>query len=339
MTGAIDHNAGCDEDGLSTDCPALVYGYAFSASVGRPISWSEACADDAACDFTWVHLNANSGEAHEFVRGQAYIPKAAADALLAVETRPRATRIDQGFSINLRGVNHNPGAEPDDLVSLRIWVDDRHVVTARRRTVRAIQDLHDMIKRPGGPATPGALVAFLAASINANMEPFVEETIDEIDQIEDMLLENVDRNIRRKLAEARRTAVQLRRYIAPQREAIAMLAASEHPLFDADSRMALRETANTVMRMTEEIDAARERATIFYDELTDQRAQEMTRNTLILSTVAAVFLPLQFIVGLLGANVGGIPGAEHPIAFWVLLIVCLTIGSAMLAFFRARDWL
>jgi zinc transporter len=324
---------------VSPDCPALVYGYAISNSVGRPISWGDVCAGENTCDFTWVHLNANSADAQAFVRSQPYIPRAAADALLAIETRPRATRIDNGFSINLRGVNHNPGAEPDDLVSLRIWVDDRHVVTARRRTVRAIQDLHDMIQQPGGPSTPGGLVAFLASSINTNMEPFVEETIDEIDQIEDLLLENEDRNIRRRLADARRTAVQLRRYIAPQREAIVMLAASEHPLFDAESRIVLRETANTVLRMTEEIDAARERATIFYDELTDQRAQEMTRNTLILSTVAAVFLPLQFIVGLLGANVGGIPGAQHPIAFWVLLLVCMTIGAGMLAFFRSRDWL
>jgi zinc transporter len=339
LTGNGEHKAQCDDEELSADCPALVYAYAMTNSIGRAISWNQVCAGEAACDFTWVHLNANSTDAHAFVRSQSYIPKIAADALLAIETRPRAARIDNGFSINLRGVNHNPGAEPDDLVSLRIWVDDRHVVTARRRTVRAIQDLQDMIERPGGPATPGALVAFLVSSINTNMEPFVEETIDEIDQIEDLLLENEDRNIRRQLASARRTAVQLRRYIAPQREAIVMLAASEHPIFDADSRLVLRESANTVMRMTEEIDAARERATIFYDELTDQRAQEMTRNTLILSTVAAVFLPLQFIVGLLGANVGGIPGSEHPIAFWVVLVFCLTVAAAMLTFFRARDWL
>ena len=331
--------AECDDDGLSADCPALVYAYAITNSVGRPLDWGAVCAGDQTCDFTWVHLNANSAEAQDFVRARPYIPKAAADALLAVETRPRATRIGNGFSINLRGVNHNPGAAPDDLVSLRVWVDDRHVITARRRTVRAIQDLSAMIERPGGPATPGALVAYLAASINTNMEPFVEETIDEIDQIEDLLLENEDRNIRRKLADARRTAVQLRRYIAPQREAIVMLAASEHPIFDTESRIVLRETANTVMRMTEEIDAARERATIFYDELTDQRAQEMTRNTLILSTVAAVFLPLQFIVGLLGANVGGIPGAQNPAAFWIVSLVCLTIGALMLGFFKSRDWL
>lgn len=340
MTNQPAEAEGCDDEGVSPDCPPLVYGYAIAGSIGRPLGWDEVRADNVgSCDFTWIHLNANSAEAEAFVRSQPYIPDVAADALLAYETRPRMTRFDTGLAINLRGVNHNPGAAPDDLVSLRIWVDERHVVTARRRKVRAISDLEEIIRRPGGPASPGALVAFLASRVTENMEAFVEETTDGIDAIEDMLLDNADRQMRKKLAEARRTAVQLRRYIAPQREAIAAMAASESPLFDIDCRIALRETANVVTRMTEEIDAARERAAILYDELTDQRAQEMTRNTLILSTVAAVFLPLHFFVGLLGINVGGIPGADNPVAFWVVAFICLTIGAAMLGFFKARDWL
>jgi zinc transporter len=34
-----------------------------------------------------------------------------------------------------------------------------------------------------------------------------------------------------------------------------------------------------------------------------------------LSIVATVFLPIGFVTGLLGVNVGGIPGAETPWAF------------------------
>ena len=37
----------------------------------------------------------------------------------------------------------------------------------------------------------------------------------------------------------------------------------------------------------------------------------------VLSVITAIFLPLGFLTGLLGINVGGIPGAENAYLFFV----------------------
>jgi zinc transporter len=332
----------CDKDETGPDCPCLVAAYGVKNSTGVRLDWT-AVAKGARFDefeWVWVHLNANSPEAAGWARAQAFIPAAASDALFASETRPRMTRIDGGVSVNLRGVNHNPGEEPEDMVSLRIWADRNIVVTTRRRVVKAIADVRDIIEKPhSGPQNPGAFVALLALKITTAIEPYVEEITDSIDELEDIVLEESERNVRARLAEARRVAVQLRRYIAPQRDAINALSLSDIDLFDARMRASLRETSDAVMRMTEEIDAARERAMILHEQIMDQRSEEMNRNMLILATATAVFLPLHFLVGLLGINVAGIPGADSPIAFWVVLGIALLIGSALLGFFKARDWI
>jgi zinc transporter len=334
--------APCDEDGASETCPGIICAFGVSNSTGFALD-----ADDLKSggrleqfDWVWVHLNLNSDEAVPWVRAQSYLPGAAVDALTAGETRPRATRIDNGIAVNLRGVNHNPGAEPEDMVALRIWVDEKHVVTARRRAITAIEDVRDVIEKPNsGPATPGELVALLASKITHNIEPYVEEVTDAIDELEDFVLEERGINVRARLAEARRIAVHLRRYIAPQRDAINSLSLSDIDLFSQRTRISLRETSDAVTRMTEEIDAARERAMILHEQIMDQRSEEMNRNMLILATATAVFLPLQFIVGLLGINVAGIPGAQSPFAFWIVLAVSLTIGAALIGFFKARGWI
>ena len=49
---------------------------------------------------------------------------------------------------------------------------------------------------------------------------------------------------------------------------------------------------------------------LLQDQLTDMRAEEMNRNMMVLSVVAAIFLPLGFITGLFGINVGGMPGID-----------------------------
>lgn len=345
MTPAADIDAGrapCDEDQTGASCPPLVSAFGISNSTGVPLSWEDlkSSARDAEFEWIWIHLNANSAEAEQWARAQTQIPQAAIDALFAVETRPRMTRFDTGIAVNLRGVNHNPGAEPEDMVSLRIWADPKRVITARRRVVKAIADAREIIERPmSGPKDPGEFVAMLASKITTAIEPYVEEVADAIDELEDIVLDNSEKTVRARLAEARRTAVQLRRYIAPQRDAINAMSLSDVDLFDPRSRIALRETSDAVTRMTEEIDSARERAMILHEQIMDQRSEEMNRNMLILATATAVFLPLQFIVGLLGINVAGIPAADSPFAFWVVVAVSVAIGGAMISFFHARGWI
>ena len=73
----------------------------------------------------------------------------------------------------------------------------------------------------------------------------------------------------------------------------------------------------------------RERAAIVHDQLLEKRAEQMNRYTLLLTVVASIFLPLGLITGLLGINVGGIPGSENPYGF---AIACVLIGAV--AFFQ-----
>ena len=55
---------------------------------------------------------------------------------------------------------------------------------------------------------------------------------------------------------------------------------------------------------------------------------------LVLSLVAAVFLPMSFVTGLLGINVGGIPGADHGFAFWWVVGGLAVVATAVVSLFR-----
>jgi zinc transporter len=54
----------------------------------------------------------------------------------------------------------------------------------------------------------------------------------------------------------------------------------------------------------------------------------MARVTYNLTIVATVFLPLTFMTGLLGINVGGIPESHNPWGFWTVCIV-LTVFAVI----------
>ena len=59
----------------------------------------------------------------------------------------------------------------------------------------------------------------------------------------------------------------------------------------------------------------------------------------ITAPVTVLALPINMIAGLLGMNVGGVPLAEHPMGFWIVVavIATFTAGAAVLALRRKRD--
>ena len=73
----------------------------------------------------------------------------------------------------------------------------------------------------------------------------------------------------------------------------------------------IREIAERTSRFVEDIDAAKDRAAITQEELNSRLSEQMNKAMYVLSIVAAIFLPLGLLTGLLGINVGGIPGAEN----------------------------
>ena len=321
--------------------PAFLHGHGVKDRVGTPLSWEDIQEPNftSAYDFVWLHFDVNMAETATWIESCSDIPIEAQRGLLADETRPQMLPFDQGIFVNLRSVNLNQGAEAEDMVSIRIWGSEKLVVTTRRRIMKSIQDVRLSVRNKGGPGNTGELIALLAKRLTLRVEPYILNIADKVDDLEDEILTGDASGCRPRLAGVRHDAVRLRRFMSPQRDALNRLAYHEGALFDDRSQIDLREIADDVTRMTEELDAARERAMVLQDQLTDQRAEEMNRNMMILSVVAAVFLPLGFLTGLFGINVGGMPGVDNPDAFWMVVASCTFISVLLLALFKAMKWI
>ena len=101
----------------------------------------------------------------------------------------------------------------------------------------------------------------------------------------------------------------------------------------------LEEQNDFVTRYLEDLELARERALVSQEELTNRLAQDQNSRLYVLSIVAAVFLPLSFVTGLLGMNVAGLPGTRSPNAFLISLLIMVALGIGLIAFFRWKKWI
>lgn len=285
--------------------------------------------------FVWAHVDGWTPEGRRWLEAAGMEPLEY-EAMMAEETRPRCTLHGDTALMNLRGVNLTPGAEPEDMISLRLFISERIVISTQMRDLQAVDDLMDSLDRGLGPASPGDLIARLALRLSDRAEPVVAALNERIDNLEDAVddPDGPGPEDRAELADIRREAILLRRYMFPQRDALSTLEIEDLKWLSQRDRGRLREATERVTRLGEELDAIRDRAQVVQDQVTDMRAEAMNRQMLLLSVVAAIFLPMSLLTGLLGINVGGIPGAHSPFAFWLVCVLLVTLGVVLGWLFR-----
>ena len=284
--------------------------------------------------FVWLHCQRDSEPAIALT-ASGTVDALVLDTLFADETRPRTSmQGEDGVLLNLRGVNLNPGSEPEDMISVRFWMTANTVLGIWVRPLVATRELVSAIRKGHCPSTPGELIARLALRIADNMEPVIADLSERIDALELVSVNGSTVPHRRELAELRRSSIALRRFMSPQRDALTTLEIEDLTWMQERDRSRLREASDRILRMNEELEMVRERASVVHDEIMDARAERMNRQMVVLSVVAAVFLPLSLLAGMLGMNVGGIPGLNDPHAFLVISISMLVIAALLGLAFR-----
>jgi len=286
----------------------------------------------------WLHFDLTHGTSRKWLEEERGIPPVAIDALLDVESRPRLNPVGAAALLAFRGVNTNQGATPDDMIGIRIWIEEGRVITSYRRELRSVGDVLSAVEAGDGAVDATDIVTALASRLVYRMTDTVDNLEDLIDGLEEQLLAEQNRGIRLELASLRRQIIALRRYMAPQREALASLIGGKFKWLAEDQRLSLRETSDRLSRHLEDLDAIRERAAVTQEELASRIAEEQNVRTYVLSIVAAIFLPLGFLTGLLGINIGGIPGADNPAAFWIFGGMLVLIVGLQIVFFKAKNW-
>ncbi|HAU69410.1 MAG TPA: zinc transporter ZntB [Gammaproteobacteria bacterium] len=287
----------------------------------------------------WQHLDLNQVESKEWLRNDANIDKLTFQALSAEETRPRSFAAHGGLLVVLRGVNHNPGEDAEDMVSIRVWVEKDRILSARVRKMLAIQDIVDTMNDNTGPRSPGEFLTNLIESLANRIGDFVNRLEDELGEIEDHLETIAPDQMRAQLGSLRRQIASVRRFLAPQRDALDRLYHIDSDILNDRDRQRLREESDRVSRYLEDLDLARERAIVLQEAFLSQLAQQQNSRMYVLSIVAAIFLPLTFVTGLLGMNVGGLPGINNVNGFLIAVVIMFIATGLITLFFKFKKWI
>jgi zinc transporter len=308
----------------------------------RDLDWDGVRAWRPSDGFLWIHLERDDPTAAAWLRHDSHVDPLVALALLAEESRPRVEDVDDSLLVVLRGVNVDDGTGETELVPIHIWAEPDRLISLRDKNhqLNALRNIRLALLTGKGPRSPGGLLAQIAERIVEHLELLLEGLEDLVGELEEDSLENADGpETRARLAGVRRQTVKLRRYLGPQRDALYRIQHDDAAWLSDEAKLRLREVNDKVIRHIEDLDALRDRATILHEDLSAQISERIAVSSNRFTALAALLLPPSLVAGLLGANVGGIPGSGDPFAFWEVCLMVATMLPALWLLLRRLRWL
>lgn len=294
--------------------------------------------------FLWVHVDLRHPDAAQWLRTHGNLSAGETEILDDADARPRAVVMQDHVLAIFRDIHATARSAPGELSGARVRIHAHGALTMRRRKSTAFSQLYALALRGDAPPDAGEFLATLVDLVLDGIDDELDVMDENLAKLEAIVDERERarpdriRALRRDLSALRRTTIRLHRWLIPQRDTIAELAVARVTWLDDLDRGRLRTLAERARRCVDELDALRNRCQLVSDELANQLSEISNRTIYVLTLFTALFLPITFITGLLGINVGGIPGADNPHAFWEIAGLLAMVFVGEVALYRAIRW-
>lgn len=287
----------------------------------------------------WLHFDYTKTEAKEWITKKSGMDSIAIDALLAENTRPRTVILNDSLLVALRGINLEPKSKPEKMISLRIYISKNIIITTSKKNILSVLELEHELKKGVGIKSTSEFLVELTERMIDRIDDSIDKIQDRADTLEENLIINNNTEYRAEILNIRRETILLKRYLAPQKEALVRLYSEKLHWINEYQKIELRETTDKLIRYIEELDTIRDKVILIQEELMGVLSEQMNKKMFILSIISAIFLPLTFLTGLLGINVSGIPGASNQNAFFIFTAILVCVVAFQFILFKKKNWI
>lgn len=204
---------------LAIDDTRLIYGVRTDAS-GETLrlGWEDLDAALAEPDgFVWLHLNVSDARVQQWLAGCELLPEEARETLLGTDRHLRIEAGPHGVMGVVGDLHHDFADDPTRVGTLRVFFDDRRIVTARRNALRAVDRLRRSVETGHCERRPLPLFSTLLHHLSDAFSGVLLEATEDLDDFEADVLADRVRDGGAQLGRVRRTMAHVRRHLGPQR--------------------------------------------------------------------------------------------------------------------------
>ncbi len=230
-------------------------------------------------------------------------PLAVDDALRETHV-PKIDDWDRYLYIVVHALDFDSANSEVDTLELDLFLGPGYLVTHHDQPLLAVEHLWSALRRDPQRLGGGAvrLTYRLLDDLVAGYLPAMEEIEDAIEALEDEIIGAPGPHLLERVFTLKRSLLQLRRILAPQREVLSRMARDDYAVIDAGHRVFFRDIYDHLVRLYDIGEGLRDvvnGAMEIYLSVVNNRMNEVMKTLTIITTL---FMPLSFVTGFFGMN-------------------------------------
>jgi zinc transporter len=333
-----------------SDLSGLICAYAFAPeNTGRPLSSTEVeqwlhdkageREEPAEPEFIWLHFNLSNSASEKWLQRHLPISEVFYEALREGTRSTRIEYADDALIAVLNDVLYDFSFDASEISTLYLWISDRVLVTARSKPLRSVDRLRGAVRGGERFRSSTELLVHLLRDEGDVLIQIVRDVTARVDAVEDQLLSRRIEGNRNQLGNLRRLLVRLQRLLVPEPAALFRLLNRPPAWMAGNDVQDLRQSTEEFSTVLQDMVSLQERIKLLQEEIAAEINEQNNRSLFVLTIVSVLALPINIIAGLLGMNVGGIPLAQEPDGFWIIvgIIATFTAVAGYWAFRNKRD--
>lgn len=219
---------------------------------------------------------------------------------------------------------------------LDAFLGEEHLVTVHRERIQAIDAVAEEAAAFLSRGVEWTVHAILDRAVDA-LFPALEQIADALEELEDAMLANAEREHLARLYQAKRALVQLHKIVVPERDVVRGLARAE-AFVEPDAYMYFQDIGDHLARAIDSIETYRDVASGAMDIYLSAQSNRMNEIMKQLTVIATIFMPLTLISSIYGMNFRYMPELEWRYGYFAVLVAMAAIAVWMVWFFRRRRW-
>ena len=224
-----------------------------------------------------------------------------------------------------------------------IFVCDNILITVQEDSGMDVFDPVRQRIRTGGGNVRRMKADYLAyALLDAIVDhgfPVLEEIGEMLEELEDEVLSNPGPEVVGQVHGLKRTLLQLRRFIWPERDVVSAMLHSDSDLIQAETHVFLRDLYDHTVQIMDIVESYRDVTTSIMEMYLSKVSLRTNETMRVLTVISSIFIPLTFIVGIYGMNFENMPELKTRWGYFTCLGVMALISALQLIVFRRRKWL
>ncbi len=167
----------------------------------------------------------------------------------------------------------------------------------------------------------------------------IEQIGEYLDQLEDEIFDNPQKDSLNQAQSNKRMLLKLRRAIFPLRESISRLLKEDSNLIESKTHAYLQDAYDHCIQIIETVESYREINAGLRDMYLSSVSHKMNQIMQVLTIVSSLFIPMTFVAGIYGMNFEHIPELTWENGYQYFWLINAVIFFTLLGFFKWKKWI